>query len=210
MKKFHHYVYTLIIGILFINYFILFKNNREEKLQYKQCFENNKKFDYFSKFLKSNQKESIFNNGTALPRNLQLLNEDNRTIQLSDLIASNDNSPKLIIRFSADACDICLDEEMKTLNDFISKIGIENIMIFASNFNIRSLRVKQNNLSINLPFYCIEDTGIHFEKKYKSLYVFVVDKGFTVKDFFVPDKIYPDLSKDYYNTITNKYYGTTQ
>ena len=210
MKYFYHFVYIFIIGILIINIFVLFKNNKEGKIQSELCLEQYNKIDYFSKLLIFNKKEAILNNGIALPPNLLLLNENNDSVLLSDLIERNNNSPKLLIRFSADACDICLDEEIKVLNDFIPLIGAENIMIFASNYNIRSLRIRQNKLSINLPFYSIEDIGIHFEKRHNNLFVFLVDKEFTVKDFYVPDKIFPDLSKDYYNTITTKYYGNEQ
>ena len=172
----------------------------------KLCVEQNLRMDGFYKYLRFKDKEMILNNGTAISSDLLLFDENSRPVPLSDLVASNRGAPKMIIRLSAFACDICLDEEVKVLSDFAHQIGKENIIIFASNYNIRSLKVRKNNLSINLPFYRLEETGIRFETTNSSLFIFLIDTDFIVKDFFIPEKTLPELSRDYYSTIVSKYY----
>ena len=94
--------------------------------------------DGYYNFLKFKDKEMYLNNGTILSPDLALIDENSNAVKLSELVANDKGSPKMVIRFSAVACDICLDEELKIIIDYISKIGTENIMIFASNFNARS------------------------------------------------------------------------
>ena len=58
---------------------------------------------------------------------------------------------------------------------------------------------------IDIPVYRIEETGIPFESNHPNLFVFMIDKDFTVKDFFIPEKTISELSKDYYETMVVKY-----
>lgn len=162
--------------------------------------------DSYNRLLKYREKEMYFNNGSVISQDLLLVDEHNNSIPIFDLIANNDSSSKMIIRYSALACDACLYEELKVLEDFFNRIGIENVIILASNHNVRSLKVRKSTLSVDLAIFQIEETGIPFEEKNSSLFVFLLDKDFIVKDFFIPEKTLPELSKNYYSIICEKYY----
>jgi len=203
--KYYHFTYILIIGFLLFVVYVLFTRNKDSELQLKSRTDIVLKMDGFYNFLKFKDKEMYLNNGAMISPDLILFDMKGSSLKLSEIIDDNSNTPKLIIRYSAMACDICLDEELKIIQDNLTKLGKENIKILASNHNMRSLIVKQNSLSIDLPIYRIEDTGIAFEKNNTNLFVFMIDKNYIVNDFFIPEKTLPDLSKDYYSTIIKKY-----
>lgn len=143
------------------------------------------------------------NNGIKLSPNITLLSENNSVTSLSNAIG---DVPKVIIRYSALACDLCLEEELKQISNYILKIGAENVLVFTSNENIRSLTVRKRKFPFNLKTYIIEDISIPFDEKNNNLFVFVLDKDFFVKDFFIPEKTLHSLSEYYYKTIQNKYW----
>ena len=203
--KYYHFTYILIIGFLLFVVYVLFTRNKDSELQLQSQADVVLKMDGFYQFLKFKDKEIYINNGAMLSPDLTLFDANGASVKLSEIIDDNTNTPKLIIRYSAMACDICLDEELKIIQEFLAKLGKENIKILASNHNVRSLIVKKNNLSIDLPIYRIEDTGIAFEKNHTNLFVFMIDKNYIVNDFFIPEKTMPELSKDYYSAIIKKY-----
>jgi hypothetical protein len=136
---------------------------------------------------------------------LTVIDENNSPVTFVQII--NDNSPKLIVRYSALACDICMEEELKIIQKYVSKINKDNIIILASDHNIRSLRLLKKSLSMDIKVYQIEKTGIPFDDKHNNLCLFIIDKELIVKDFFLPEKTLPELSKYYYEIICDKYWN---
>jgi hypothetical protein len=146
-------------------------------------------------------KEVILNNGVKLSQNLKLVDENNDSIHLSDVL----DLPKLIIRYSAFACDICLESELKQLGKCMEETSTDRILILASDYNVRSLKVVEKSLPFSLKIYRIEETNIPYEQKNNGLFVFMMDKELIIKDFFVPEKTLPELSHNYYRTLDEKY-----
>ena len=204
--KYWHFVYILIIGVLITTISILYRSRNNNESQINLYVAQNIRMDNYYKFLKFKDKEMYLSNGTILSPELILIDENDKSFKFSDLVTSNSNVPKIVIRLSAVACDICLDEELKIIKGYISIIGTENIMIFASSYNLRSLKVRKNNLLIDIPIYQIEETGIQFEANHTNLFVFTINSDFTVKDFFIPEKSLPEISNDYYDVISKKYW----
>jgi hypothetical protein len=159
------------------------------------------KFEKYYQWVEFQAEEIILNNGVKLSQNLKLIDESNNSIQLSDVL----DLPKLIIRYSALACDICLDIELKQLSKYIKKTNIDCILILTSDYNVRSLKVMEKSLPFSLKIYRIEEMNIPYEQKNNGLFVFMLDKELTVKDFFVPEKTLPELSNIYYRTLDDKY-----
>jgi hypothetical protein len=163
-------------------------------------------FDQYYKVMKFREKETVLNNNTKLDANLVITDENNDSLIFNQLFVGNDDLPKIIIRYSAFACDICLEEELKIINSYLYKIRSDNIIILVSDHNMRSLKVLKNSLSLDIKIYQLKETGITFETKYKNLFVFVIDKKLNIRDFFIPEKTLPELSKNYYETICSKYF----
>jgi hypothetical protein len=155
--------------------------------------------------MKFREKASIMNNNIKFAMDLTVIDDKNSPVSFTQIM--NDNSPKLIIRYSALACDICLEEELKIIHNYLSKINENNIIILASNYNVRNLRVLKNSLSIDIKVYQIEKIGIPFEETNNNLFLFIVDKESIIKDFFIPEKTLPNMSRDYYEIIYDKYWG---
>jgi hypothetical protein len=199
----NRFVYAALIAFAFFFCIVFYKNYKKAQTETALYREKIIDFDNYYKLMLFREKATIQNNGMKLLSDMILRDENNNVTSLSDIIG---NTPKVIVRYSAFACDICLEEEIKQINNFISEIGIENIIIFASNENIRSLIVRKKNLSFSVKTYRVEDTFIPFEKSNSNLFVFVLDKDFYVKAFFIPEKTLPDISKNYYETIQNKYW----
>jgi len=128
--KILHFIYILFIGILITIISMLFTTKRENVLQLKLCTEQNLKMDGFYKYLRFKDKEMLLNNGTTISPDLLLFDEYNKQVRLLDLVSDSNGAPKVVIRLSAFACDICLDEEVKILKNFVPLIGKENIIIF--------------------------------------------------------------------------------
>ena len=204
--KNYHFIYFLFIGLLIViivRFIVQIRDNNLQLKYYEGQLVGMK--DYYE-LMKIREKEMLKNNGVVLSQNLLMVNDNNDTLRFYNLVGNNNGSHKLIIRYSALACDACLDEEIKNIYDYILQIGNENIIILASSYNVRSLKVRKNNLSVNLQVFLIEEIGIPFEENNTSLFVFMIDKEFIVKDFFIPEKTIPELSKNYYCAIYEKYF----
>jgi hypothetical protein len=189
---------------LIFNIIIVVKNNKISSLSH-LIVNKIDKLDQYARLMKSREIANIINNNTKLATDLTIIDENNSPVAFAQII--NDNSPKLIIRYSALACDICLEKELKIIQRYASKINENNIIILASDHNMRSLRVLKNSLSINIRVYQIEKTGITFEENNNSLFLFIVDKEPIIKDFFIPEKTLPNMSIDYYEIICDKYWN---
>jgi hypothetical protein len=183
--------------------FFLFRNYKTEHAKTEFYKEKMEKVDSYYKLMIFRENSTIRCNGTHLFADM-ILRGETKIVRLSDFI--KDGEPKIIMRYSALACDICLDEELKQIHDFVERIGVNNIAVFVSNENARSIKVRKSRLPFNLNTYIVDDTAIAFEKNYNNLFVFIIDKEMIVKDFFIPEKTLPNLSKDYYDAICSKYW----
>jgi hypothetical protein len=152
------------------------------------------------------EREAILNNGTKLSPDLTIVDENKNPVTLVNILKENDNSIKMIIRYSALACDICMEEELKQISNHVKQMDINDVLIFASNHNIRSLRIIRETLPFRIKVYQIEDTGIPFETENENLFIFTLNKDCIVKDFFIPEKTLPKLSDNYYEIVFKKYW----
>jgi len=156
-------------------------------------------------FFKNKNKTTIQNNGIKINSEILITDENMKYVSIEELFKDQCSTFKVIIRTSSLGCDICLTEELKNLDEYIHKIGAENLYIFASDYNQRSLEILRKNISYNIQVYQVSKINIPFEETSNSLFVFILDKDMIIKDFFVPEKTLPDFSKDYYKVICNKY-----
>jgi hypothetical protein len=206
MKKLYHFIYIFLIVFLSVWVAVVLKGNNKINAQVEYNAKRIEGLDEYYKLMRFRDSEMFSNNGTPISPDLQITDETGSIFRFADLSTGSSNASKLIVRYSPLACDICLEEELKQIGNFLEKIGIENVIILASNHNIRSLKALKNRLQGNLMVCQVEKTGIPFEESNSNLFVFVLDKDMTVKDFFIPEKTLPNLSKDYYEAICSKYW----
>ena len=135
---------------------------------------------------------------------VELINESGQSLQLRHIISERVDSPTLVFRTSALGCDICLQEEMKHISNYVSEI--KNVVILASDYNVRELKILKSTIEFDFEIYQSSQTGIPFDKEYNNLFTFIIDNTFIVKDFFVPEKTLPELSQGYYKAISSKYW----
>jgi hypothetical protein len=157
--------------------------------------------------MKFRERASIINNSIELNPDLIVIDENNDTLTFAQV--TNDGSPKLIVRYSALACGICLEEELKIIQKYIPKINGNNIIILVSGYNMRNLKTLKKSVSSDIKVYQTEKTGIPFEDKNDNLFLFIADKGLIIKNFFIPEKTLPELSKDYYEIMCDKYWNVS-
>jgi hypothetical protein len=205
MRKYHSIYILSIVSLLIFNAILIIKDYRTK---HKIDLVSNKinAFDNYYKLMEWREKEAILNNGTRLFDSLTVIDNNKNSIALSNISGASGKSPKLVIRYSALACDICLEYELKLITNHIPEIGIENIILLASSCNTRGTKILTKYSPFDLKIYQVEKIGIPFETENNNLFVFVLDKDFYVKDFFIPEKTLPDLSENYYEAIQNKYW----
>ena len=204
MKK--EYIVYAITAILTIATFVTVikvrKNNIQDKIE---VVSEKQVIDELYSFFRHRNKDVIANNGIKLNFDLQIEDQNQKRMSIGDLFINSSSPFKLIISSSSLGCDICIREELMILESYIDKIGHENIIIFASDYNQRALMILKENLKCDLKIYQIERINIPFEEKSNNLFIFVLDENFIIKDFFIPEKSLPELSKDYYEAICNKH-----
>jgi hypothetical protein len=205
MPKYNYVYILLIISLLLCNIILVIRNNKA-KYQTDLLFDKINRFAKYYELMEWREKETVLNSGLQLSDSLIIMDENKNCIALSSILEVKRNSPVLFIRYSALACDICLEEELKLLEDYISRIGLDNIIILASGYNIRGLKVLAKSIPFDLQIYQIEETGIPFENKNHNLFTFIMNRDLIVKDFFISEKTLPELSKNYYKILCEKYW----
>lgn len=86
-------------------------------------------------------------NGTFINKELSLKNHKGKEFVLNDELTSK----KLVFRYSELHCDVCVDEQVKSLKKYKEKIGNDNILILADYSNIKNLILFKRLNSIELP-----------------------------------------------------------
>jgi hypothetical protein len=158
--------------------------------------------------MKFREMEVALNNDTKLDHRLIIIDENNNALNLAHFIKELGGGMTLIIRYSALACDVCLTEKIKLINNYyMPKVKKSNVVIFVSGYNARNVKALKQSISLDIPVYRVENIGVSFEEKYNNLFVFTIDNELTVRNFFLPEKTTPELSKNYYKMICDKYHN---
>lgn len=161
-------------------------------------------FDHYYEMFQIWQAETIKNNNLEISPEIEFEDENGNLLSLDQLV---NTGPKLMIKTSSYSCSVCLEEEFKHINRYISTIGPENVIVLGTGYNQRSLKTLRQSASFNFQLYSIEKLGIPFEESDDALFVFVLDGDMRVKSFFVPEKTLPELSENYYSTLCDIYFA---
>ncbi len=117
---------------------------------------------------------SLKSNGTPIDKELLIKNHEGEEFVLNNKITSK----KLVFRYGELHCDVCVDEQVKSLKKYKEKIGSDNIIILADYNSIKNLILFKRLNSIELPIYRLsEKFNLELEKK-EVPYFFVIDDNF--------------------------------
>lgn len=132
--------------------------------------------------------------------NIELLNEHNEVVKLSNII----NGDKILIyRFNEFSCAPCVYEQIAEFQNCRATLPV-SIIFIASYKNSRDLYINKRVNSIDVPIYNLPLGSFKNELENFNLpYVFVLDKCFNVSSLFIPDKNLPSLTKKYIENLNN-------
>jgi hypothetical protein len=130
--------------------------------------------------------------------------EQNEKIDLKSLLSDR---LTLIFRYNENDCSACVEEALKPLMEFSTKMGIRNILIITSSHNVRTMNIfiRQHAPGIHV-FNSNEDINLPVEK-WDTPYFFLIDNSLRVKLVFIPVKEIQNYTWEYLNIIYQRYFN---
>jgi len=140
-----------------------------------------------------------------IDKKLKLWDEKANEIVFEQLV----NTPKLIYKFSSLSCNSCVENEIRLLKNFASKIGEENIILISNFSDIKYMyNFKRINELNRFQIYNLKDNYIHSELSETNIpYYFIVENDFITKALFLPNESLNELTVRYYNLIIIRYFN---
>ncbi|MCX6326527.1 MAG: redoxin domain-containing protein [Bacteroidia bacterium] len=172
------------------------------KLSFITCNDSIKQFKDRSNILLLNTSLMFEYQSKRIDGNIIFLNEEDDIISIKQLAM---NSPKLIFKYSALNCNVCIDEQISLLKKASKDIGSENIIIITDYDTPRELSqfIRMNQIN----FRVLNLQNMEFTLIDKSLpYYFILDESFSLKLLFIPIKGDTSLTQQYFNKISERYF----
>ena len=109
--------------------------------------------------------------------------------------------PLLIFRFKEQSCTPCYIEELNTLQQILTE-NKDYVKIFSSFSNFRSLMILINKHDITMSTYLIPFDAFDWPAEENDKpYYFVLHPNMKISHIYVPDKVFPELNKQYLEGI---------
>lgn len=110
--------------------------------------------------------------------------------------------PKLIFRFGERNCELCIESEVKLINE----LGLTNQIIgFADYSNNRMIQLAKEKYKIQFPIYYLPKGTESLIPKVKDEierpYLFLLGTDYRAKYIFYPSNSFPEMSQKYYHEI---------
>lgn len=152
---------------------------------------------------KEDRKQELTFNGRAIDMNQTLMNMDNQTVRLSDIISS----PKLILRYSEMNCDICIEAQVRNLNRLADSVGVRQIVLFVTYRDSQNMKRFIETHRVKFAVYKLDNELASTLADIEMPYYFILtpDEG-RVQCMFIPHKENPELMKYYLNQIKRKFF----
>ncbi len=126
-----------------------------------------------------------------------------KNIQIKDIV---EEKPLLVLRFSSNDCDPCIDKLMEQLKVAAETIGINNIIIISDFKFPRQIGVFLREHDIGFMTYSLPrfDFGQDIDKF--TPYFFVLDEDLIMKNLFFTFHSFQNLNEEYFNPIKERYF----
>jgi peroxiredoxin len=182
-------VISLIIIVQFNNTIYELKNERQQM------------FGKLNELMKTD--ENLFknyeNSGIKLDLNNLYTNNDYKNVKLSDLVKNG----IVVFRFEDSDCMDCVYSALPLIDSLDIKLGKGKVIIISTFGNKEAMLAFAEANNIKVPV--LLDNGslnkLPIEVDNKSPYFFLLDKEGNMKNFFLPDKYFPVLTKKYFDVM---------
>jgi hypothetical protein len=179
---------------------IFYFQNRIAKMKHNQVM--------FSEFLNEIQAKQVFYS-TNFELNLKMtgLQAPDVVFTVSQresgvLSAMVKNKPLLIYRFSGSNCKSCYSDDLTTLQAEMPEDSPDWVRILSSQLQERELLILKRTHNVTIPIYIIQPKSFNWEVEEMNVpYFFVLHPDMTVSQIFVPDTNYPEVSKQYFESV---------
>lgn len=183
----------LTIIVLGITFFYLIKNNNQQSVQYAAKIEKLR-----SRVLL----QSRYSGHVKIPKNNKL-----KTIK-GDLKCFTEVflELNLVLYISSNQCDSCINDAIDKVETYLKKHPEFKYIIISKDFNLRELKLMQEDRNIHAEIYSLTDIELSFFNKYEVQYpyYFVVNKNLEVSNIFFPLKSSSILEDRYFKQFRFK------
>lgn len=196
------YYIPILVGLLVINITLLYYlsgiNVKFEKCS-KLVYDLSNEMKVLSNFHLIFQNAIMKNEGLKISPNFILEKENSECVKLSELLS---DEPTLIFRYSDLNCNTCVEAEFKNINQYLDKTNSNRLVILADYKNEDDLfRFKRLN-QVEMPIYNSKNNKLNLPVEgLNTPYFFIIDSTLVVRSLFIPNKAYPEFSKNYYTNI---------
>ena len=186
------FLYSITILLLFSTCILLYignKNLEKESLSQLEQMGNMRK-----NFLLNITNRCSF----PVTKNLEVLDMNMNMIDIKYIIG---NQPKVIFRFTDQACGKCISDFIKLINNFSGKSSY-NIVFLVSSKNPKYLFEFGITLNKSISIYRIDYSVLGTPYESTDIpYFFIISPDLNMSDFFIPDSNDSVLVKEYINKL---------
>jgi hypothetical protein len=139
----------------------------------------------------------------ALDDSIVLCSEKGNNFLLTDSI----QSPRLIFRFSENACDACILKVFECL--MTQNVQNNNILVIATYKDNRTLKIFKTSNNITVPIYRIVFGDLDLPVERKNVpYLFMLDNDKISKLLFVPNQYHLQFTAQYFEVVKKRFFNS--
>jgi len=191
-------IFSAALGLCFVFLFFLMKNQAAKNDLILNDVEHSKqKLNYFEKTFRLSQLYDGYKLDHLIVFDSAGLRKD-----LSSFISQN--SSVLVCVFSDNYCKDCVNKAINDLRRFAAvQSDSSRIFFLCSSGTYRAFNLGKKNHSIQ-DFNALLIVDMHFPLDYAidEPYYFMIDKDLTVSNVFVPSIYFPEVTKTYFDIVT--------
>jgi hypothetical protein len=197
------FIINFIIICIIINLLLLYNlNRRNDEINYLgnsiELLQNTKELNIL---LKSNCLLQHIDEGKAV-NNVDLLNINGTKTCFKDVVS---NSPKLVLYFSEKGCVTCIDNTIKLIKNYASKISKSNLIVIASFENVREFKLFTYEIEYDTFLLRGQNLGLDIEN-FQIPFIFYVDNNMFVRNLFIPSKEIHEISINYLDIMVDRFF----
>lgn len=150
-----------------------------------------------------NRVYEVSRNGMRYPPDLYVTDVQGNRKMIMDIVNGN----RLVLRYSELNCGVCVEEQIKTLNQYASSIGVNNILLLTTyQSEIYMRRFKKAN-RIKFPIYKLSSQGDSIFKDLGLPYFFTLTPNDNrISNMYIPLEENPEHTNKYLDKIRNDYF----
>jgi hypothetical protein len=183
-------IWTALLLASGITLYCFIANHKEQQKQQEETEREAKELEFEKMNAELNEK---LNN--TIMEDFPCQDSDNEMHLLSDLVMQR---PVLVFRYSELNCNTCYESEIALLQSVFTNEDLDKVIIFCSYWIRNHFTVFKKVNQIKFPIYRIpQETFNWLIEDYASPYYFILHPNMRTTNFYIPDKVFPDLNVKY-------------